>query len=159
MRTRYFDKNNFVMEKFLEDMDAYQKGMGEPPLLIVKSILNGQLIEVVIEEPLIRMIRRKPYEYTRDISAVLTYGYVGYSKGGKNGIANITKRDQNLQREFNRFIDCRRGIDLLAKYGIKPQSAFGVKVVVHRKNGRRIMGTMEKDKPKIILFEEGFYKK
>jgi len=141
---------------------AYLRDHRVAPVLTAPSaatFAHDQIsIRVYFLDDLLKHICRHKTKYRRDLEAVVTYGYMGGSRGGKNGIIRVSGRDTGLVGVAER-LPTRRFVLALRRLGLSldPQSLIEVKVVTHRKNGERIVGVMDRSTGTVVLLETRSY--
>lgn len=152
-----FTKDSFDMGSFLEASRRYLQDPENIPVLVAESCPkfghNQGTVEVFFYDSLLRTICRGRTRYQRDLNDILTYGYIGNSRGGKNGLVVIPPRDRNLQGVVERFCSPRYSeFCNLVEFPQNDPNNTGVKVVTHRKSGERIIGVFNRDKRSAVLY-------
>ena len=153
-----FTKDSFSLDSFFDASSSYLETGDNVPVLVAESSPkfdhNKMEIEICFYDKLLERLIRNKSKYSRDLRDLVIYGYVGESKGGKNGLVVVSERDRNFKgivRKFNspkysRF--CSR-IGILGKNS----NLTPVKAVTHRKNGERIVGVFDRDMREAVLYE------
>jgi len=147
-------------EDLIDLLKASSEAEGRKPEMVIPSkkyLTNLDRITVTFHKDIIRRLLANPRDYQRDINAIVTYGYLGRTRGGRNGITDITDRDGALMTKFLTIMSSTFGREVLIEYNSKLEDIRGVKVVVHRKNGLRIFGFLNRDKNRIALLGESRY--
>jgi len=120
-------------------------------------VLKAGDVTVHFDEFLLEDICRYSSEFKKDFNSILTYGYIGHSNGGKNGIVDVRDKDINLLSKIDSYVRSIRGQATLIGYGFNLKNLSSVKVVAHKPNGERVIGV--KDSDKVLLFDKVSYKK
>ncbi len=135
-----------TIDAFVPQAQDYLKGIAPLPVLHVHSSQAPDGLEravtVAFSPGLLRDILKHPHEFKKDFTA-LNYGYVGSTNGGKNGIVPLRGQDVRLLRAVAPYL----------KEGMEP-----VKVVVHRKNGDRMVGVRDVNTNLITFVDRVSYK-
>lgn len=140
------------MEELLKELEA-NKGMTVP------SISQSSMTVYFKQEIVDYLTQNKAYA-KRVLRDIAKYGYAGGSKGGVNGILNIHPiRDGNLAERVGHFVGNGRCEKIISEYSLNKENLKGVKVVVHDRTGRRIIGVMDEPNKKIVLYEVSNYKR
>jgi len=141
---------------------AYLRDHRVAPVLTAPSaakFAHDQIsIRVYFVDGLLQHICRHKAKYRRHLEAIVTYGYMGGSRGGKNGIIRVSGRDTGLVGVAERLIT-RRSAQAMRRMGLamNPRNLVEVKVVTHRKNGERIVGVMDRLTGTVLLVETRAY--
>jgi hypothetical protein len=85
----------------------------------------------------------------------LRYGYIGFSRGGRNGIVAITERDHKLFEDFERFKATERYNEIIQLEDLV--DPIGVKVVAHIPSGKRMVGLYSPTTNKAVFYAIGRY--
>lgn len=110
----------------------------------IVAIFDGGVVENVPEK-----------ELSKGIEDCKKYGYRGCSLGGKNGVFNITKKDNKMYKSFQSDLKKGKVHRLFKKifdYDAGAKDLIGVKVVAHRRSTERIAGAMDTKQKKIIFY-------
>lgn len=159
-----FDKSNLDPASFAAAAAAWLAGAGPAVVLSAPSAAKFEHdrigVLVYLDDALLRHVCAHMTKFKRDLVAIVTYGYVGSSRGGKNGVVLIPDRDSALQGMPERFCSGRYEA-LRRRLGLPedPSQLVGVKVVTHRKSGERIVGVMDKMTGAVALIEVRWYNK
>jgi len=156
----HFDPN-----QFLTQARQYLQGSGTMPVISVRSIAPVQgtnnRLDVYFTPEILRLIYDGGDRFKKDLRAIGTYGFRGYSKGGVNGLVALSmtgNRDENFgdlvmkakQSYFNE----------ISSTGFRVSDEnVPVKVVCHRKNGLRLLGLLDRQSGRAVIFCYGAYKK
>jgi|GEM_PF-5153110 len=162
IKTRPFRKSGFRMDEFVGAARDHLRGGHPLPVLKVNSTFPKGTVseaEVWFDHPLLTGIAHEPQVFKRDMNSALTYGYIGRTRGGRNGIVDVTERDGNVAEHVSGFLGSRAGREFMGKYGLNPSNLSGVKIVVHRKSGRRVVGVWDRASNRFIFFGEASYKR
>lgn len=164
--TQRFLKSEFEFQRFI----AAARAIGEPQLVMLYADSAAKFpkdrfpIEVYFHPSLLNRIIRSGNKYAKDLSSILTYGFIGESRGGKNGVVVIPQRDVNLQSVVDNYQRADYSeFGKLAGVPNNPREIIGVKVVSHRKSGERIVGilqrpVLESNRPgKAVLYDTRYY--
>ncbi|MBN1544488.1 hypothetical protein JW898_03425 [Candidatus Woesearchaeota archaeon] len=152
-----FSASSLDYDAFLHAADAYVCGVGPEPVVealsVPSSIHNsdgGAPVSIHFEDGLLRMMVRAPSYFKKYMNS-LRYGYIGRSRGGRNGIVHVDDSSQNhLVMRIASFMVTDKGLDLLVRRAIEEPEA--VKVVAHRKNGDRVVGIRDRRSGDVFLY-------
>jgi hypothetical protein len=161
-----FNKENFNLDDFLIASQRYLRDPERARIPVLdcdsaaKFDYDKRRISVFFYDDLLRLITMNMTKFRRDLNEILTYGYIGNSRGGKNGLVVIPTRDRELRDVVERF-SAQKYKEFCDKLGIQDDKAeySPVKVVCHRKSGERIVGVLNKRQKKGILYDVRQYKK
>ena len=159
-----FDKESFNLDSFIKATARYLNSYDNIPLLVAESSPKFEhdkmRIEIYFFDKLLKTICEKKEKYSRDLRDLVIYGYIGQSRGGKNGLVLIPERDRNLSGIVEKF-DSNRYSDFCKRIGIfgESKSLSPVKVVTHRKNGERMVGVFNRTTKEAVLYETRSYSK
>lgn len=164
IRKKVFDKDSFSLDSFIEASSEYLETKNEIPVLLTESSpkfeFDRMKIEVYFYDKLLEEIIRNKNKYSRDLKDLVLYGYVGSSRGGKNGLVAVSDRDKNLSGIVEKF-NAQRYRDFCNRIGILEENIKlnPVKLVTHRKSGERIIGVFNKTRKETVLYEIRSYNK
>ncbi|MEM4239865.1 MAG: hypothetical protein QXM31_02370 [Candidatus Woesearchaeota archaeon] len=166
--TNYFTKENFSLDSFREKAKEYLNNKSQTPVCVAPANLvvkqAGSSVRFTFSERLLEDILKHPEEYKKDFTAALTYGYIGGSNGGRNGIVRLRREDRKMQNAIDDYL--RTHLEFLADvYDIGkttgnelPRALEGVKIVVHRTNGIRTIGIRDPKTNNIHFFDRASYR-
>lgn len=160
-----FDNNTLDIKLFLEASKEYLETGDNIPVLAASSSVkfshDVSTVHIYFYDDLLKQIVKYIKKYSRDLRSLITYGYRGNSRGGKNGLVNIPERDKNLQEIVENFQSSCRYTEFCERIGILDgyKELFPVKVVTHRKSGERIVGVLDKSTWNSVLYDVKSYKK
>lgn len=162
IRKKIFDKNSFSLDSFIEASNEYLETKNGIPVFLVESSpkfeYDRMRIKVYFYDKLLEEIIRNKNKYARDLRDLLLYGYVGSSRGGKNGLVAVSQRDRNLSGIVRKF-NAQRYRDFCDRIGILKEDVKPVKLVTHRKSGERIVGVFNRATKEAVLYEIRIYSK
>jgi len=184
-----YEKKRFSWDRFVHEAEHYlhiaAHDYGEahrlarptfvaPSHLARPSVPFDRVTFLFTDEQLDEIVR-DPSQYKKDLNAALTYGYIGHSNGGRNGIALLRGTDKRMQHRVDEYLKASHIPDdgmfmpprdvLAEEYGIgrllqgetQPHHLEGVKIVCHRKNGLRTIGVRDANTNHILFFDRMTY--
>ncbi len=157
-----YSKKDFNLEGFLSDMSAFRQGKTRyPPWCYARSEVATDRIArdvfFTFADNALAILESDPYGMKKDLTSALTYGFIGATRGGRNGIVPVRESDARLQRRIEGYIRTLDPAELQSKYGINIENSEGVKIVVHRKNGLRTIGIRDTQTNHIVFFDQKTY--
>ncbi len=155
VKEKCFYKESFDMEEFIRTAKLYLNRHEEIPFLVADSTAkqehNRHQIKVYFFDKLLMHICRNKKKFQRDMESILTYGYIGSSRGKKNGLVRIPERGIEFQGVVESFMNQRYQC-FCHEIGFKTEPLESIKVVTHRKNGERIIGVLNKSDWRAVLY-------
>jgi hypothetical protein len=107
-------------------------------------------VDVHFERELLLGMVERPHDFRKYFNS-LRHGYIGRSRGGRNGIVSVDKgRHNHLVTKVESFLASARGQDLMRRRGIT--AAEPVKVVAHEMNGDRLVGILDRVSRSVFLY-------
>lgn len=163
LEKQVFRKDKFDVNNFISISLDYLAGNPLVPVIEATSSpkfeYDKMTIEIYFYDKLLQKIIREKNKYSRDLKDLVLYGYVGQSRGGKNGLVAISTRDRNLSGIIEKF-NAQRYRDFCRKLGVLQNNfLIPVKVVTHRKSGERIVGVFSREPRESVLYEIRNYNK
>ena len=163
MRTieHYYTKEAYIAADkcpFLEHLSEYLRGERTIPVSLTSSVYDNEEIYFTFTNKLMKKFQdAKEDEIKKAYEVALKYGFRGYSRGGKNGIFYIRKKDIGLLTRMEYLIDKYRYEILMDLQTIKFVDLSYVKIVWHNPSGERIVGVYNKDNNRIIFLDFASY--
>ena len=163
---RVFNKDSFSPDYFFRTAEKYLKDLNNSPTPVIlaesspKFKHDSMQVRIYLYDRLLDKLTRSKNEYAKDLNDLVLYGYIGKSRGGKNGLVAVPRRDTNLRGIVERF-DSQRYIDFCSRLRIfiGDPNLTPVKVVTHRKNGERIVGVFSREDQRAVLYDTRKYSK
>lgn len=164
-----YTKQSFSLDSFVKHAQAYLLGdrkdrpVCEAPSHLVVPAVPFKTVQFTFTDELLETIVELPHSYKKDFAAALTYGSIGASRGGKNGIVKLREEDARMQRRVQEYLradpqELKKKYDLPLEEGFPPdQWLEGVKIVVHRKNGLRTIGIRNICNNHVLFFDRITY--
>jgi hypothetical protein len=154
-----FRKKDFNPEVFFQISRRFLEGNSVTPVLVADSCpkfeYDYKSVRVYFHKDVLKEILENKTKFQRDLYSVLTYGFIGPSRGGKNGLVlvNSSRRDSNFVDVPQRFRDSRySGFCESIGFNQNSDKIVGVKLVTHRKNGERIVGVLDRNDWRAVLY-------
>lgn len=156
-----YSKANWSMDAFVQHAKESLNAQEPLPQLVAASRgLDDADVTCSFASGLLADITKKPQEYKKEFNSVLTHGYVGNSNGGVNGIVSVrSTSDENLHERLDNYLESYAGRKTLAAHGINADTAEKVKIVVHKKNGMRVIGLLDKRTRNALFVDQVGYRK
>lgn len=163
IRTIEINKQSFSRKSFMRIGIEYLLKHQDLPVLIADSSAkfphDKLRVKAYFHDDILRVMCKNMTKHERDIIALLTYGYIGNSRGGKNGLILIPERDQNLAGVVERFQERKYiGFCESINFNLK-NTLYPVKIVTHRKSGERLVGVLDKNSMEAVLYDIRTYQK
>lgn len=147
------------IEPFLEHIRDYRTGQKTIPVSKTMRGINGHETLFTFSDCLLETFLEDTPKIKKSYEVALKYGFMGYSRGGRNGIFYIRKRDQGLLRAIPQLIEIHREMiqqDLdIPKKGLDVLKR--VKIVHHNPSGKRIVGMYDQPKNRIFFMDFAQY--
>lgn len=93
--------------------------------------------------------------FQKSSKAAHNYGYIGKSKGKRNGIVDIRKEDKTLLQDYKAIM---KKFNVQGRYNLS-ESITPVKIVAHIPTGDRFVGCKDNPTRSIVIFGMSNYKK
>ena len=156
INTKIFQRDNYQFNEFIAAALNYLREHEQIPVLQSQSAAKFDHNRVVtltyFFDELLEEITRNKLEYKRDLANILTYGFIGNSRGGRNGLVLIPRRDTNLSDVLAKA-KTGKYEQFASEIGLDLNQALPVKVVTHRKNGKRLVGIINKEQRRVMLYD------
>ena len=164
LEKQIFRNSEFNLDNFISVSLDYLAGNPLIPVIEATSSLKFEYDQMTIEiyfyDKLLEKIVRNKNKYYKDIRDLVLYGYVGNSRGGKNGLVVVPERDRNFRgivEKFNspKYSNFCNKIDIFNDNN----DLIPVKAVAHRKSGERMVGVFNRNTREAVLYDVRLYKK
>lgn len=157
MRTKeyyygYRQYDSAGIEPFLDHIKEFLKGDRTVPVTKVPAV-SGEHVFFTFTNRLYRLFLENIDQMKKPYECALKYGFRGYSRGGKNGIFLLRKKDCGLLARTVTLVAKHRQ-EILEDLDIKAgelDSLKKVKVVYHAPSGQRLVGVMNQENHRIIF--------
>ncbi len=127
---------------------------GSPSVVFPVHSTNEGAVErdltVVFTSGVLPELQRNPI-IAKKTENVLRYGYIGASRGGRNGIVDVRASDRNFLDTIESFLDSTEGRELMKGECLNRESLRPVKIVAHIPQGVRPIGFLDIEKNKVYI--------
>jgi hypothetical protein len=146
-------------DPFSRHVNEYLAGQRTIPVTRTTSTLHGYYVSYTFSNPLMYAFSRDTRSMKKPYEIALTYGFRGYSQGGKNGIFYIRKTDKGLLKAMPGLIETHANAiqDDLVIEKKEFASLLNVKIVWHNPSGERIVGVYNQANHRIIFLDFAHY--
>lgn len=147
-----------LMQTFIESAKAYLKKEQPLPWCVTNAIKTREQINLPVtftfSDSLLEELIENPSDFKKDICTAIQYGFRGNTNGGVNGIVRLRNEDEKMRRIISTYYNKNKTILQTSYRIINPE---GIKIVVHRPNGLRTIGLMDKHTRHTLFIERTYY--
>lgn len=146
------------IERFIEHVVQYLNGERTLPVGKAPST-TGEFMNFTFSDALYRLFIDDLQKIKKPWETALKYGFLGYSRGGRNGVFLLRKQDCGLLSDIEGLIN-KHALEIMQDLDCSMEDFPGlsrVKIVCHEPGGSRVLGVMNKANGRAIFLGFGQY--
>ena len=144
---------------FQRHIDDYIAGKRTVPVSRTTRDGGDSNIYFTFSDKLMKYFAKDENHIKKSYEAALKYGFRGHSKGGKNGIFYVRKKDSRIKKMMPKLItkngDAIQNDLEIGKEGLSKLKY--VKIVCHNPSGERVVGVYNENNGRILFLDMARY--